>query len=181
MLRRNGSAEPHAQLVLERRGFGPYGGGWRDAGTLAADAHGRFHLKIPASAQQLRVRLLPPRAATTSFHSPVVDVLSRMRLTATVHPTALRNHQTIALKGQIAGADGAALRKEVLVQSVVGGHWLVVDRVYADARGRFGWRYRFQRTTHDAIYRFRVRVEADGDRWPWHTATTPSMAVHVRP
>ncbi|ADB49668.1 Ig-like domain-containing protein [Conexibacter woesei] len=178
---RDGGAVAGASLVVERRLYGPFGGDWEELRTLTADATGRFRLPVPEQAQQLRVRLEPARAASTAFVSPAVDVVSRLGLRAAARPGTLRNGGTVQVTGQLRNAGPSARGKEVLVQAIVGGHWDTIDRVIADRRGAFSWRYQFQRTRTEALYSFRVVVAADQARWPWPTLTSSRLRVRVKP
>jgi hypothetical protein len=178
---RGGEQQPNAALVLEHRLYGPFGGDWTELRTLTADAAGRFSFAVPARPQQLRVRLLPPRAANTSFVSPSVDVLTRLSLRVAPRPRSLRNGKTLTLAGTLGNAGDSARGKEVLVQAIVGDHWQTLDRIRADRRGRFAWRYRFQRTRIEALYSFRVVVADDDERWPWASLTSRVLRVRVRP
>lgn len=178
---RDGGAVAQASLVVERRLYGPFGGDWEELRTLTADAAGRFRLPVPDRAQQLRVRLEPARAVSTTFASPAVDVVSRLGLRVSARPATLRNGGTVTVTGQLRNAGPSARGKEVLVQAVVGGHWGTIDRVAADRQGAFRWRYQFQRTRTEALYSFRVVVAADSDRWPWQTLTSSRLRVRVKP
>lgn len=178
---RGGAAEPDASLVVERRLYGPFGGDWTELRTLRADGAGRFRFPVPARAQQLRVRLLPARAANTTFVSPSVDVLTKLSLRVAPRPRALRNGQTLTLSGAIVNAGESARGKEALVQAIVGDHWQTLDRIRAERNGSFSWRYRFQRTHSEALYSFRVVIAADDERWPWPAMTSRLLRVRVRP
>lgn len=178
---RAGAAEANASLILEQRRYGPFGGEWSELRTFRADAAGRFRFAVPGTAQQMRVRLAPARAASATFVSPPVDVLSRLSLRVTASPRALRNGGMLTIGGRVRGVGASARGKTVLVQAIVGGEWGTLDRVTADRRGAFRWRYRFQRTRTEALYSFRVVVAADGDRWPWPTTRSPRLRVRVRP
>ncbi|HSD80868.1 MAG TPA: carboxypeptidase-like regulatory domain-containing protein, partial [Solirubrobacteraceae bacterium] len=168
--RRDGRPVAGAVVLVERRGYGLHGGGWRPAGRLTTDARGRFRLPVPARARQLRFRA-PATAVAASpvaagAASPAVDVMSRLKLSARMVPLTLRNGDVVVASGRLRGAAGAAEGAAVEVQAVVGGRWKTVGRARADARGRFAWRYRFHNTFLEALYSFRIRVPGSG-RWPW--------------
>lgn len=170
---RGGAAAAGASVVVERRYYGARGGAWKRVATLTADARGGFSVRVPAVAQQLRFRL----AGVTR----VVDVVSKLGLSARMRPTTVRNGGSITLAGRLTGAGPAAARQPVQIQAMIGGRWQTVARVRAAADGGYRWRYRFRNTRLEALYSFRARVADDSARWPWPAIDSSRVRVHVIP
>lgn len=169
-----------AHLAVVARRFGPGDPPERQVGTATVGADGGFSVPAGRTARWLMVRLDDP--AYRPAQSPSVKVAGELDISATPSRKRLRNGDLLTLRARIDGAGpGAAAERTVLVQALVGGRWSTVDSIEAGAAGRATWHYRFRRTTRPAEYRFRLRIPAGGEDWPFAATVSSVVKVAVRP
>jgi 5-hydroxyisourate hydrolase-like protein (transthyretin family) len=149
----------------------------RKVATLTTDSNGRFEYKTPPGPSRLVRFGYGASSAGSSYsfsHDVKVNVRSGVRMSRS--RKSLRNGQHLRLYGTIRGIKQ---RKAVEIQVRKAGGWDTIASVRSDSKGRWSWRYRFERTYKSTRYTFRARVRA-GEGFPYATGYSPSRSVRVR-
>lgn len=149
----------------------------RELPAATTDAAGRFSFTVRGrGAERVTVAFAPSAGAADTVRS-AATVREPAALTIARSRARLRRGQSVALRGSLTGAGGAARGAVVELQAIVGGDWRTVGTVRADGRGRYAWRYRFVGVTRDTIFTFRSLVRSTPG-WPWPELR--SKRLHVR-
>ena len=153
--------------------------------TVLTDANGRFRTKIPAG---------PSRRVTVQFrgtqkylpaHKPAGVFNVRSKTSFRTSREELKEGQRVVFAGRVAhrGArippGGKLIELQVRVQTR---RWDTVREAFrTDANGRYRLGYRFGRHyVSDAQFRFRVKVQSEGD-WPFEGGISAQRKVTVHP
>jgi hypothetical protein len=118
--------------------------------------------------------------------SPVVrPAESRIELTVPAVSTLrvnrhrVLNGQSVTFSGQVRSVPVPATGKLVQVEVRVSGKWQTFRTVRTDPAGRWGLRYRFERTRGVQRYRFRVALPREAG-YPFGAGASKSIRVQVR-
>lgn len=150
----------------------------RELPATTTDAAGRFTFTVRGrGAERVTVAFAPSDGAADTVKA-AATVREPAALTIQRSRARLRRGQTVALRGALAGAGGAARGAVVELQAIVSGEWRTVGTVRADARGRYAWRYRFVGVTRDTIFSFRSLVRSTPG-WPWPELRSRRLQVRV--
>lgn len=183
----DGSGQPLVDKeVLVTENFGD-GALIRERPTYAiTDAEGRFETKVPAGPS----RSIAVRFAGTQKYRPAKELAGtlqvRSRASFDTSRDELKEGQRLVFAGKVAhhGAripsGGKLIELQVRVKT---GRWDTVREAFrTDGNGRYRLGYRFGRHyVSDALFRFRVKVQDEGD-WPFKGSTSPQrkVIVHAR-
>jgi hypothetical protein len=149
----------------------------RKVATRTTDSNGRFEYKTPSGPSRLVRFGYGATSAGSSYtftHDVKVNVRSGVRMSRS--RKSLRNGQRLRLYGTI---QGIKQRKVVEIQVRKAEGWDTIASVRSNSKGRWSWRYRFERTYKPTRYQFRARVRTD-EGFPYATGYSPSRSVRVR-
>lgn len=146
---------------------------------VVTGADGSFRAVIAPGASRT-IRFAYRAFADDSADADTAEVEIGVRAVAHLRaaPRSLRNRDAVRFRGTVEGVP-AGSRKVVEMQVHQDGRWLT----FATTRlrnGRFGYRYRFTRTTRRTRYVFRTIVRTDAG-WPYETGSSNRVTVEVRP
>jgi hypothetical protein len=155
--------------------------GARDRGVrvVKTGASGRFRFRAPAGPSRVLRVVYGPPGAPPSCVLLRLGVRARVGLRAT--PQALRNGDTVRLRGRVRGRPYPLRGALVELQAFDGGRWRTFELTRARRpRGRFAASYRFSRTFSARSFRFRARLRPQ-DAYPYRRAASRPVRVFVRP
>jgi hypothetical protein len=147
--------------------------------AVTTQSDGTFRAVLAASSSRT-IRFAYRAFADDASDADTADLEIGVRAVAHLKaaPRALHNGEAVAFRGRVEGAP-AGSRKVVEMQVWQDGRWLT----FATTRlhgARFGYRYRFTRTTRTTRYVFRTVVRTDAG-WPYETGSSNHVSVAVRP
>jgi hypothetical protein len=147
--------------------------------AVTTQSDGTFHAVLAASSSRT-IRFAYRAFADDANDADTADLEIGVRAVAHLKasPRALHNGDAVAFRGRVEGAP-AGSRKVVEMQVWQDRRWLTFATTRLHA-GRFGYRYRFTRTTRTTRYVFRTVVRTDAG-WPYETGSSNHVSVEVRP
>jgi hypothetical protein len=144
---------PGRELVVEQRVHDGSGSGWQPLQTATTDEHGWLvlHLRKPQHNVDLRVTFTGPTEAWRDAKR-YVHVIVRNDATAKLSRHRVRHGHVVTLRGHVRPAlEGVRVTR----QAFYGHRWHAVGSTYADADGRY--RFRFAPTTK-GVHLYRTLV-----------------------
>jgi hypothetical protein len=161
------------------------GAHWRRVAGVTTDARGRFRSKLPAGTSRA-VRVAYRAFTSDPEYASTADATVRVRagVRFTASPRHVRNGSVITFRGRLRGGPGRrgvtvviyAVGKRVRGQRAR----VPVEAVRTDRRGRFAYRYRFQKIAGPFHYRFQARVRPDRG-YPYAPGRSRIVHVAARP
>jgi hypothetical protein len=146
---------------------------------VVTGSDGAFRAVIPAGTSRT-IHFAYRAFADDAVDADTADLEIGVRAVAHLKasPRKLHNGQAVSFRGRVEGAPPGS-RKVVEMQVWQDRRWLT----FATTRlrnGRFGYRYRFTRTSRTTRYVFRTVVRTDAG-WPYETGSSNRVSVAVRP
>jgi hypothetical protein len=173
---RSGAPIPRAAVTISEQLR--TGGGFVHRATLVADALGRFAYPIGPGASRA-IRFHYRGTALVKPTTSEVRVLVPARSSITVDRRRLSNGQKVRFRGALRGGYVPRGGKLIDLQAYYRGGWRTFATPRTDARGRWGYRYRFGATRGIVRYRFRARVRAEA-AYPFELGYSRVVRVTVR-
>jgi hypothetical protein len=152
----------------------------RVIGQVVTDGNGAFSY-TPKAASSRRISISYRAYTLDAAASAVSDVVLQTRagLAVSVSPRRVGARGTIRFRGRLRGGPGRA-GTQVVIYALGGARSRIpVATVRADARGRFGYRYRFSNSSPGATYRFRAILHSQRS-YPYATGSSRAVTVRIR-
>jgi hypothetical protein len=146
---------------------------------LKTDAAGRFSYRVPSGpSRTLRFAAIVPGQLAYACSKPLtVNVKARVTLAASQR--SVRPGTRVRFRGRLRGGYVPRAGKLVELQAHERGHWRSIRTVRSNARGVFGYTYRFSSRARGVRFPIRAVVRPDAG-YPWALGTSRRIAVRVR-
>jgi len=158
------------------------GASLRVTGTVTTDAEGRVEVRLPRGpSRELRLGVPAGAGVGGLVCSPPVRLRVRAGIGFSVGPRPVNTNGRIVFSGRLRGGPGAR-GVQVAIYAVArrGRARVPVEIVRTGAKGRFAFRYRFQRSFAPFTYRFRARVRRQA-AYPYAAAWSRTVVVRIVP
>jgi hypothetical protein len=152
----------------------------RVTGTVTTDAEGRVEVRLPRGpSRELRLGVPAGAGLGGLVCSPPVRLRVRAGIGFSVRPRRVSPDGRIVFSGRLRGGPGAR-GVQVAIYAVArrGRARVPVEIVRTGAKGRFAFRYRFQRSFAPFTYRFRARVRRQA-AYPYAAAWSRTVVVRI--
>jgi hypothetical protein len=149
---------------------------WRSVALIRTDPDGRFVFRAPAGpSRALRFRF----GGAPNLRGATTDVKLAVRGSSSIAVSrrSVVNGEAVRFRGVVGSRPVPQTGKLLQLQVRSRGHWLTFATPHSDARGNWGYSYRFTATRGVTRYRFRVRLPREAGS-PY--AAGVSRAVRVR-